>query len=952
MSLFQHFAYGLGNTFEDLSLQLFSSFRLVLFMNVLGLSAENSGWLILQKQLVHTILAPVCAILVDRVHIPLVSRKLGKKKTWHLIGTVLHAVVVPLFFAAHYVIRSERSERKMMIFFGILNVISGFSNTILQISHLSLVSVIAKDQIEAVELSAIRFGLSYVSGILSFVVAWVILGQDSQSQISDESSEDFMVLTAILVGVGIFSSMIFYLGTKEPTSSSPRMSLRKLSTFAAANSTRLTSFIPPGGLGEPMPDLAAGLDVVRKLSRLPRKVSRVSFCDGIRRTPTKCDENEGKMLPKETGSPKEKQHCSSSSLSNNPTSNGVVNKGFYLSVLDLYSDGDTSYVGSESAVSAETKSAPLSESETNGLNTNNEKRCSSHKNSRVTFNDEIQWTQTKCDTNEGQTFLREKEPPSENSSLSNDPYSTNDVNKGLSVSVLDLYSDDELNDKSHVCKEPVPINISAVSVEAKTDPLPKTKADRFNIGRKRSLRLPQETRRVTFSDDMRWTPTKRDTKEEKKLIKEKESPKENLHSSSSYLLSDRNSTSVGDKGLSVSVLDVYSDEESNSTSQVSKEPKPIINVSDISLETKSTALSNTVKKGSNTSEGERQPSRKKARVSICDGIRWTPAKCDQNEDQTLLKEKKPPKDYLQSRSSSLSDDPNCTVVVNKNLPVRVLDLCSDDRSDDTSHVCKEQAPTNVSSVSPETTSDSSPETIVNSMPVVDSGGSETPVPRLTKEKTIRDWIYDPRLYIVSLAYSCPWAIQVQAYSYLPLLLIYRIRLSQESIAYLPLIMSISATVSAILSKKLVQKIGSKLCFIVSTILVSSSGVITYFLKPESGKVAIYPVVILLGFGFSMMLVNSLGLGTELIGDNKKTSGFVVAFMSLVASVIGGILVMIIQELFPEQRGTDCKECGDYLRLVLSLLAIVFSAFGAFLVLLLYCINRFQGKSSSTSEDSK
>lgn len=40
------------------------------------------------------------------------------------------------------------------------------------------------------------------------------------------------------------------------------------------------------------------------------------------------------------------------------------------------------------------------------------------------------------------------------------------------------------------------------------------------------------------------------------------------------------------------------------------------------------------------------------------------------------------------------------------------------------------------------------------------------------------------------------------------------------------------------------------------------------MKPESGKVTIYPVVILLGFGFSMMLVNSLGLGTELIGDNK------------------------------------------------------------------------------------
>ena len=114
-----------------------------------------------------------------------------------------------------------------------------------------------------------------------------------------------------------------------------------------------------------------------------------------------------------------------------------------------------------------------------------------------------------------------------------------------------------------------------------------------------------------------------------------------------------------------------------------------------------------------------------------------------------MKEKKSRKDYLQSWSSSLSDDPNCTDVVNKNLPVRVLDLYSDDRSDDTSHVRREQAPINVSSASTEITSDSSPETIVNSKPAVDSGGSETPVPRLNKEKTIRDWIYDPRLYIVS-----------------------------------------------------------------------------------------------------------------------------------------------------------------------------------------------------------
>ena len=156
---FHRLACGLGNTLNDLCIQLFTSFRLVFFMNVLGLSAENSGWLVLQKELVDTVMAPVCAMLVNRVHIPLVSRKYGKIKTWHLLGTVLHTVFVPLSFAAHYLIRSEdgKTEQMMMIYFGILNVISSFGDSILDISHLCLISAIAKDQMEAVELSAIRF---------------------------------------------------------------------------------------------------------------------------------------------------------------------------------------------------------------------------------------------------------------------------------------------------------------------------------------------------------------------------------------------------------------------------------------------------------------------------------------------------------------------------------------------------------------------------------------------------------------------------------------------------------------------------------------------------------------------------------------------------------------------------------------------------------------------------
>lgn len=121
----------------------------------------------------------------------------------------------------------------------------------------------------------------------------------------------------------------------------------------------------------------AGLIAVRKLSRPSRKASRtrVSFCDGMRWTPRKYDESEDKIAPKEMERPKENPHSRSSSLSTDPNSIGVVNKGFYVSALDLYSDdesNDTSHAVKEPVpivnvtdVSVENENTLLSGTKTN-----------------------------------------------------------------------------------------------------------------------------------------------------------------------------------------------------------------------------------------------------------------------------------------------------------------------------------------------------------------------------------------------------------------------------------------------------------------------------------------------------------------------------------------------------------------------------------------------------------
>ena len=155
----QRFACGVGHVINDIMRQLQFSFRLVFFMQVLGLSAENAGWLALQKKLALAFASPFSAFLVDRINIPFLSRKLGRRKSWHLVGTVLGVVFMPMFFSTCYACPDDSKEWQKIVSLTIFNVILALSGCLLDIGHLTLIPVIAKDQIAAVELSALRFVL-------------------------------------------------------------------------------------------------------------------------------------------------------------------------------------------------------------------------------------------------------------------------------------------------------------------------------------------------------------------------------------------------------------------------------------------------------------------------------------------------------------------------------------------------------------------------------------------------------------------------------------------------------------------------------------------------------------------------------------------------------------------------------------------------------------------------
>ena len=84
-----------GSIFNDLCKRMFS-FCLLFFMEVMELSAADTGLIILIGQIVDALTSVISGYLGDMVKVPVLSQKMGMRKSWHLMATVFMGIVVPL----------------------------------------------------------------------------------------------------------------------------------------------------------------------------------------------------------------------------------------------------------------------------------------------------------------------------------------------------------------------------------------------------------------------------------------------------------------------------------------------------------------------------------------------------------------------------------------------------------------------------------------------------------------------------------------------------------------------------------------------------------------------------------------------------------------------------------------------------------------------------------------
>ena len=151
LSHFSRLSYGVGHVLNDLCASMWFSHLLVFYQKVVELSSIGAGILLLIGQIVDGLATPLVGIESDRTKLP----TYGKRKIWHLGGTIAVAITFPFIF--NVCIGCENAPHwSLFIYYIPFIVIFQIGWAATQISHLSLIPELASGCEEKVVLNAIR----------------------------------------------------------------------------------------------------------------------------------------------------------------------------------------------------------------------------------------------------------------------------------------------------------------------------------------------------------------------------------------------------------------------------------------------------------------------------------------------------------------------------------------------------------------------------------------------------------------------------------------------------------------------------------------------------------------------------------------------------------------------------------------------------------------------------
>ncbi|CAL4113988.1 unnamed protein product, partial [Meganyctiphanes norvegica] len=176
-----------------------------------------------------------------------------------------------------------------------------------------------------------------------------------------------------------------------------------------------------------------------------------------------------------------------------------------------------------------------------------------------------------------------------------------------------------------------------------------------------------------------------------------------------------------------------------------------------------------------------------------------------------------------------------------------------------------------------------------------------------------EWFKEIPIYQVAALYMATRLYVNMYQSYIVLYTQDTLDLPKNTVATVPFVMYCASFVTSFGMVFINGKIGSKATFTVGC-LVGLSGCVWVALdRSEQFNIwGIYLVASLLGIGGSTLLITSIAITADLIGDNDDSGAFVYGFMSFADKVSNGIAIMTIQSI-----GDKKPEGSNFYQMVLT-----------------------------------
>ncbi|XP_031839204.1 major facilitator superfamily domain-containing protein 12 [Nomia melanderi] len=210
-------AYGIGHILNDICASMWFTYLLVFFHLVLEFSATLAGIILLIGQIADAVATPFVGFHSDN-HDEFWLCKYGRRKTWHLIGTLCVLFAFPFIFLP--CIECKTADHwAQLIYYAAFVIIFQFGWAAVQISHLSLVPELTPTEYERTELIAIRYSFTVLSNVFIYCITWTVLhmtsNTGSDSQIGPYDVQKFQDIVLIGIGVGSVTSILFHIFVKE-----------------------------------------------------------------------------------------------------------------------------------------------------------------------------------------------------------------------------------------------------------------------------------------------------------------------------------------------------------------------------------------------------------------------------------------------------------------------------------------------------------------------------------------------------------------------------------------------------------------------------------------------------------------------------------------------------------------------------------------------------------------